>query len=125
MSYSPHLPSCVQIYQNHKQWLDVYFVNLTRSNFLPKRFQISVLHEEVEHDDLVIDNMIHSSKTMFFLPELEKMKEVLAEITTILKTWIATQENCLILARFEKYQNKLKIIMEILTGIPMVQSQTD
>jgi hypothetical protein len=92
---------------------------------LPKRFQISVLHEEVEHDDLVIDNMIHSSKTMFFLPELEKMKEVLAEITTILKTWIATQENCLILARFEKYQNKLKIIMEILTGIPMVQSQTD
>ncbi len=61
--------------------------------------QISVLHEEVEHDDLVIDNMIHSSKTMFFLPELEKMKEVLAEITAILKTWIATQENCLILAR--------------------------
>ena len=61
--------------------------------------QISVLHEEVEHDDLKIDNMIQSSKSMFFLPELEKMKEVLAEITTILKTWIATQENCLILAR--------------------------
>ena len=108
MSYPPHLPSCVQIYQNHKKWLAVFFVNLTRSNFLPKRFQISVLHEEVEHDDLVIDNMIHSSKTMFFLPELEKMKEVLAEITTILKTWIATQENCLILARFEKYsENRL------------------
>jgi len=53
----------------------------------------------VEHDDLKIDNMIQSSKSMFFLPELEKMKEVLAEITTILKTWIATQENCLILAR--------------------------
>ena len=43
--------------------------------------------------------MIQSSKSSFFLPELDKMKEVLAEITTILKTWIATQENCLILAR--------------------------
>ena len=61
--------------------------------------QISSLHEDVEQDDVVIDKMIHNSKSAFFRPDLEKMKAVLAEITSILKTWIATQENCLILAR--------------------------
>ena len=43
--------------------------------------------------------MIHSSKSTFFRPDLEKMKGILAEITAILKTWISTQENCLVLAR--------------------------
>ena len=61
--------------------------------------QINSLNEEVEQDDSVIDTMIHSSKSTFFRPDLEKMKGILAEITAILKTWISTQENCLVLAR--------------------------
>jgi dynein heavy chain len=61
--------------------------------------QIASLNEDVEQDDIVIDTMIHSSKSAYFRPDLEKMKNVLAEITSILKTWIATQENCLVLAR--------------------------
>ncbi len=61
--------------------------------------QFNSLNEEVEHDDSVIETMIQSSKSAYFKPDLEKMKTVLAEITAILKTWIATQENCLILAR--------------------------
>ena len=59
--------------------------------------QINNLNEEVENDDTVIDTMIHSSKSRFFKPELQKMKGILAEITAILKTWISTQENCLVL----------------------------
>ena len=57
------------------------------------------LNEEVEHDDSVIETMVQSSKSTYFKPDLEKMKNVLAEITAVLKTWVATQENCLILAR--------------------------
>ena len=33
--------------------------------------QINNLNEEVEHDDTVIDAMIHSSKSSFFRPDLE------------------------------------------------------
>lgn len=61
--------------------------------------QFNSLNEEVEHDDAVIETMIHSSKSAYFKPDLEKMKNVLAEITAVLKTWMATQENCLVLAR--------------------------
>ena len=61
--------------------------------------QFNSLNEEVERDDSMIETMIQSSKSAFFKPDLEKMKNVLAQITAILKTWIATQENCLILAR--------------------------
>ena len=61
--------------------------------------QFQGLNEEVEHDDSVIETMIQSSKSTYFKPDLEKMKNVLAEITAVLKTWVATQENCLILAR--------------------------
>ena len=57
------------------------------------------MNEEVEHDDSVIETMVQSSKSTYFKPDLEKMKNVLAEITAVLKTWVATQENCLILAR--------------------------
>ena len=61
--------------------------------------QFAQLNEEVENDDGVIESMLHSIKSGFFKPDLEKMKNILAEITTVLKTWMGTQENCLILAR--------------------------
>ena len=61
--------------------------------------QFAQLNEEVEQDDAMIEHMLHSIKSAFFKPDLEKMKNILAEITAILKTWMATQENCLILAR--------------------------
>ena len=61
--------------------------------------QFNNLNEEVEKDDSIIETMIQSSKSAYFKPDLEKMKNVLAQITAILKTWMATQENCLILAR--------------------------
>ena len=87
-----------------KRWEDRKFV-LTRekigasSHKLTVINQISSLHEEVERDDITIDTMLNSSKSEFFRPNLEKMKSVLAKITMILKTWISTQENCLVLAR--------------------------
>ena len=87
-----------------KRWEDRKFV-LTREKIgtsthkLTIINQISSLHEEVERDDITIDTMLNSSKSEFFRPNLEKMKSVLAKITLILKTWISTQENCLVLAR--------------------------
>ena len=60
--------------------------------------QFQGLNEEVEHDDSFVENLL-TSKSTYFKPDLEKMKNVLAEITAVLKTWVATQENCLILAR--------------------------
>ena len=88
-----------------KRWEDRKFV-LTREKIGEDRShkltiinQISSLHEDVERDDMIIDTMLNSSKSEFFRPDLEKMKSVLAKITSILKTWISTQETCLVLAR--------------------------
>ena len=72
----------------------------TSSHKLTVINKISLLHEEVEKDDLIIDMILNKSKSLYFRPDLEKMKAILAKITGILRIWISTQENCLVLARY-------------------------